>query len=44
VIRKRTVALGGDSEEKQDYTSGHLPWGLSGWSHGLSIPILGFYM
>ena len=35
--------LGGDSEEKGDYTAGHQPWGVSGLSQILDAPVLGSY-
>ena len=36
------MSLGGDSEEKGDYTGGDSPpWRVSGLSHILGIPVLG---
>ena len=36
-------ALGGDSEEKGEYTGRDLPWGVSGESHRLGALVLGSY-
>ena len=44
MIRSGPVPLGGDSEEKRDYKSGHVPWGVSGLSHRVGLPVLGPYM
>ena len=40
-IRSGLVPLGGDSEEKGDYTSRDSPWGVSVSSHILGAPVLG---
>ena len=40
-IRSVPVPLGGDSEEKGDYTSRYPPWGVSGLSNILGAPALG---
>ena len=34
------MPLGGDSEEKGDYTGGDPPWRVSGLSHTLGTPVL----
>ena len=33
--------VAGYSAEKEDYTGGHPPWGMSGSSHILGAPVLG---
>ena len=35
------VPLGGDSEEKGDYTGRYPPWGISSLSHTLGAQVLG---
>ena len=38
------MPLGGDSEEKGNYTGRHPPWGVSSESHRLGPPVLGSYV
>lgn len=40
-IKLGLVLLGGDSEEKEDYTGGDLPWRLSRSSHRWGTSVLG---
>ena len=43
MIGSGPVSLGGDSEEKEDYTGGCPHWGVSGINHRLDTSVLGSY-